>query len=63
MTKMGEFEFDEKAVMEIRDRSILEALHKILKAEASKVSFVIPRYNIEAYALKGEIIIKVKPYK
>ena len=58
---MGEFEFTEEAVVELRDKTILESLHKILRVEAERVSLKIPGYEITAYDMKnGMIRIDVK---
>ena len=56
MQKMGEFEFNKEAVAELRDKTILESLHKILRAEASKVSLTVPGYEINAYDMKNGVI-------
>ena len=56
MKKMGEFEFSNEAAAELRDKSILESLHKILQAEASRVSLTVPGYDITAYDMKNGVI-------
>jgi len=56
MKVMGEFEFSAEAVAELRDKTILDSLHKILQLEASKVSLSIPGYDITAYDMKNGVI-------
>ena len=56
MKKMGEFEFSNEGAAELRDKTILESLHKILQAEASRVSLSVPGYDITAYDMKNGVI-------
>ena len=61
MNKMGEWEFTNEGVANLRNKTILQALQKILSIEASKVVITVPGYEISAYDMKhGTIRIDVK---